>query len=232
MDLQNIHAQMESDLAWRQDEVRFLHNQLFNIKDEDNKRRFRKSLIVMLYSHYEGFCRFALSVYAEAINGERLVCRDVTDAVVAASLVDVFSAFNNLSRKDQFFNRDLPDDASLHRFARQINLIKELDNVWSRVAVIPRDKIVNTESNLKPVVLKKILFQLGLPVDLIAQYEGSIHRLLNFRNNIAHGSPVSGIEEGDFDTIFADITRIMSDLIRELMRYLTSQSYRREGVNA
>jgi HEPN superfamily RiboL-PSP-like protein len=43
------------------------------------------------------------------------------------------------------------------------------------------------ESNLKPVVLRKILFRLGFPPETFASHEGTIHRLVNRRNNIAHG---------------------------------------------
>ena len=65
MDLDDVIAQIEEELTWRMDELRFLRNQLANIPDEKNKKRYRKTLIVMLYSYYEGFSKSAFQGASE-----------------------------------------------------------------------------------------------------------------------------------------------------------------------
>jgi len=71
MDLADIRAQLESELTWRQNEMRLLHNQLEFIEKYEEKKRYRKSLVVMLYSHYEGFCKTAFLIQREC-GGSRI----------------------------------------------------------------------------------------------------------------------------------------------------------------
>ena len=55
-ELENIRTQLEGELKWRLDEIHFLHNQQNHISNEKDQNCYRKALVVMLYSHFEGFC--------------------------------------------------------------------------------------------------------------------------------------------------------------------------------
>ena len=72
MNLLDIRAQIEEEITWRSDEIRFLKNQLSNIQKETEKEKYRKSLVVMLYSHYEGFSKTIFQIYINEINPEFL----------------------------------------------------------------------------------------------------------------------------------------------------------------
>ena len=50
---------MEIELAWRQEEIAFFKNQL-NYVTEDKKGKYRKSLVLILYSHFEGYTKICL----------------------------------------------------------------------------------------------------------------------------------------------------------------------------
>src|SRR5258705_2255053 len=195
MNLDDIRAEIELDLTWRQNEIRFLRNQLAYISSEHDKDRYRKSLVVMLYSHYEGFCKTALSIYADAINKEDIKCIDAHECLVAAALADTFKDFENPNKKSKIFINILPDDSQLHRFARQAELIERLDSIWQQVIRLPTDIVVDMESNLTPIILKKVLYRLGFPHDVFKDNEGKVHLLLNRRNNVAHGIRKDGISE-------------------------------------
>ncbi len=228
MNLEKIHVQLEDELTWRQDEIQFLHNQLSYIKKEEDKKRYRKVLVVMLYSHFEGFCKTAFSIYANAINQENLTCSHVTDQIIASSLAIVFRDFENTNKKSSLFKNDLPDDRTIHRFARQVELINNLNAIWARRVNIPIDDVVDTEANLKPSVMRKILYRLGLPYDAFNENEGKLHSLLNYRNKIAHGSSKDGLEEKIYEEIQASTLGIMSSTIKMIMNALSKTNYLRK----
>jgi hypothetical protein len=229
MDLADIRAQLEIELTWRQNEMRLLHNQLAFIKIDEEKKRYRKSLVVMLYSHYEGFCKTAFSIYINAINKERCKCLEMNEFIVTATFADIFTALEIPNSKCKIFKPKLPDDAKLHRFCRQVNFISGLNNFLNKEAKIPED-VIDTESNLKREVMRKILFRLGFPYDAFKKHEDQIKDLLETRNNIAHGAFVSGIEEDLYQKFEKSSYEIMSELMDLLMQALINKEYLRAPI--
>lgn len=67
MNADEFRATLETDLAWRQEEIAFFKNQLNYISD-NNKNRYRKSLVLILYSHLEGYIKLSLQTYIQYIN--------------------------------------------------------------------------------------------------------------------------------------------------------------------
>lgn len=230
MNLEEVRAQLENELTWRQDEIRFLHNQLSYIKKEEEKKRYRKALVVMLYSHFEGFCKAALAIYANTINQENLTCSLVNDQIIAASLATVFRDFENTDKKSNLFRKDLPDDRTIHRFARQAELIGILKDIWPLRVSIPVDEVVDTEANLKPSIMRKMLYRLGLPHDAFNDNEGKIHLLLKYRNNIAHGTAKDGLDERTYEEIQIATIEIMSSLVKLIMNTLGDTKYLRTNT--
>lgn len=230
MNLEKIYVQLEEELTWRQDEMQFLHNQLSYITKEEDKKCYRKALVVMLYSHFEGFCKAAFSIYANAINQESLTCSHVIDPIIASSLATVFRDFENTNKKSSLFKNDLPEDRTIHRFSRQIELINNLNTIWAQRVNIPINDVVDTEANLKPSVMRKILYRLGLPHDAFNENEGKIHSLLNYRNKIAHGSAKDGLDEKVYEEIQTSTLGIMSSTIKMIMNALSETNYLRKNA--
>jgi hypothetical protein len=224
MNLSDIRAQLEMELTWRQNEMRLLHNQLAFIEKDEEKNRYRKSLVVMLYSHYEGFCKTAFLIYINSVNKERLKCLEMNDYIVTANFAEIFIALEVPNAKCKIFKPKLPEDTKLHRFCRQVNFISELNNFLSKQVNIPED-VIDTESNLKREVMRKILFRLGLPYDAFKKHEDQIKDLLEARNQIAHGKFVSGIEEAAYQKFEISSYEIMSELKELLMLALINQAY-------
>src|SRR5437763_7460 len=109
LDAAGVRAELEYERTWRLDELRFLENLVSLIEFEDDRRRLRKALVVMLYSHYEGFCKVALLIYLHAVNRAGLKCADVNDALAAAALAPLFDMVVS-GGKHSLFRRSLPDD--------------------------------------------------------------------------------------------------------------------------
>ena len=210
-DLAAFRAQLEEEFAWRVEEIVFFQNQCERLDSEIQKEQFRRALVLLLYSNFEGYCKFALSLYVAAINSEGIQCKDADYSIVAATLSDVFSTLRNGSKKAQEFRNDAPDDTKLHRFARDREFVERAVEIMAKKVAIP-DSAVDTESNLNPVVLRKNLYRLGLPHDQFAFMDGDINQLLNLRNKIAHGESKQGIPEKLYGQLRDAAFRVMSGI--------------------
>jgi hypothetical protein len=141
---------------------------------------------------------------------------EVVPHIGAASLAEVFSALRDPNRKCAEFARQLPNDTALHRFARDREFVEVAWKVAQRSVQIDAEEVVDTESNLKPVVLKKILFRLGLDPDLAQPWEGAIHLLLNRRNDVAHGTARAGLEEKDYGKLEQAVSLVVDGIVKAI----------------
>lgn len=226
MQLEEIRTEMEEELTWRSKEIVFLQNVMNNITKEEEREKYRKSLIVMLYSHFEGFCKTCLLIYVKAINDLGIIRKQANDSLVASSMEGVFNGYDDLDRKCKIFRRKLPDDSKLHRFYRRTDLILQFNEFLEEKLVI-EDNVINTESNLHYIILKKNLFKLGIDSQDFDKYESSIESLVNKRNSIAHGSEKFGITKDEYTKIYNDIKEIMNNIIKILMNNLQDESFKK-----
>jgi hypothetical protein len=215
MNLADLLAQLESEKCWRQDEIRFFQNRGASLLRAEEQDQYRRAVVLVLYAHFEGFCKFALELYRNAINSEQIECRSANYAIVAASMANVFRDLRSPDSKCKEFKNALPDDAKLHRFARDREFVERTTAFGSTVVDIP-DDVVDTESNLKPVVLRKNLYRLGLTHDQFSPYEGKINKLIQIRNSIAHGESASGVSSHAYE----DLRRVVFEIMDEVSRHV------------
>jgi len=224
MNVADFRAQLEDELAWRIEEVLFFQNQCAVLEQDEQRDKFRRALVLLLYSNFEGFCKFSLNLYVTAINQEGIDCKDANYAIAAASLSDVFVTLRNGDKKAPEFINVSPDDTKLHRFARDREFIERAFDLMARKVNIP-DKVVDTESNLKPVVLRKNLYRLGLPHDQFSSLEPGIEQLLNLRNKIAHGESKQGIPEKLYEQLRTSAFHIMNGVASGLTEAISEKWY-------
>lgn len=227
MNLADIRAELEDELEWRLEELRFFKNQLADMRTKDQRDRHRRALVVMLYSHFEGFWKAAFSIYVKAINAELILCKDATHSLVAASLFDLLAGLSDHQKKHPFFRSKVPEDTKLHQLHRQIEFLSRLPDMEATKVDIPIDKVVDPESNLKPDVIRKNLIRLGFQHDMFQRHEGTVHQLLNKRNAVAHGSTRQGVEEDDYNKLEAAVLNIMDDVVKLLFESLRRRVYLR-----
>lgn len=224
MNLSDFRAELEAELTWRQDEIRFFRNQLSNFLKEEEQDKFRRALILILYAHFEGFCKFALTAYTKAVNDFGIACIDANPFIASASLYDVFQSLMNFDKKCLIFKNELPDDTKLHRAAREKDFLVQFNDFFKRKVTIP-EGVVDTESNLKPNVLRKNLFRLGFKHDFFENEEGHISNLLSRRNNISHGADRDGVTQESYTKIESAIIQIMNQMIVFVMDALKDKAY-------
>lgn len=225
-DISDILAQIEAEQTWRYDEIRFFQNQSTNVP-LDKQDQFRRVLILLLYAHFEGFCKFALTLYVNNVNAANIKCGQANPAIAAASLADLFKNLRNPDKKCAEFQRSLPDDTELHQFARHREFIEQSTRFEDRPVNIP-ETLVDSESNLKPIVLRKNLYRLGFPHEQLRHVEGDINKLLNYRNKIAHGESTAGINSEDYLTLRTAAFKIMDEVKRLVVEAIQNRYYLRQ----
>lgn len=225
MNLLAIRTELEDERTWRREEIRFLMNRLADLDTSDDRDRYRRAVLLLLYAHFEGFCKTALLIFVRAVNNEALSCDAVKPALIAATCLPILRSLADPNSKSDFFRRGAPNDEKLHFTWRSQEFLKRLGEVLAMPVDIP-DEAVDTESNLWPIVLRKNLFRLGFEHDRLIEHEGTIHNLVNRRNDIAHGLQRTGISEGDFDKLQKAVYQVMDDVMAMVIDSLSKESFR------
>lgn len=215
MSAAEARSEIEEDRSWRSEEVRLLRNQLSSLS-EDKKGVLRRSLVIMVYAHLEGFCRRALEIYVARINDLELTVGQVEWNLAAASLSETFDKLHNKDLKCKVFKRALPDDAKLHRFARDRDFLEAIGEFEKSVVRIDSECVVDAESNLKPAVLRKMLYRIGLDHSIVDSWSALLNRLIGKRNNIAHGASRAPVSHDDYE-VFEYTADAVMDAITTLV---------------
>lgn len=228
MNIAQVRAEIERDRAWRQDELRFFQNCAARFETKEEQQQFNRAVILLLYAHFEGFCKFAFTLYINEVNKIQLVCATANYSLAASSLSDLFRALRDPTKKCAEFKTALPDDSKLHLFAREKEFVERAADLMQRRLSIP-EEIIDTESNLRPVVLRKNLFRLGFKHDQFEPFEGDIHLLLEYRNKIAHGAAQDGIKQDTYEKLRNATDAIMNQLTLDIMDAIQSKAYLRSS---
>lgn len=225
IDLAAVRSEIELEREWREAEIRFLKNRIAEIRAMKDQDVARKALVVMLYAHFEGLTKALFTIYVNALNGLGIAISSAHSALAAAALADLFKALRNPDSKCKVFARALPQDAKLHRYARDREFLERTADFGIRTLTIDPDVVVDTESNLKPVVLRKIIYQLGLDPDVVEPWEGTVNQLLKRRNDVAHGTARDGIGTKDYDALEKAVKEVVDALVAALTTALRKQAY-------
>lgn len=221
----DVFRQIESDRSVRESEIRLVGNIARRTPNETERNMLFRTSVLLTYSHLEGFCRFALSAYLSAINAMSLSSKDASLAIVAASMSEIFAALRHPQTKHEFFGNALPDDTKLHLVAREREFIENFQAAMLRPVKLP-DDLIDTESNLKPIVLMKNLFKLGLDYKLVEPHRATVNKLLGVRNAIAHGDSLKVPKEEEIDDYVATTFGVMSFVQREVYTALKEGTFR------
>ena len=160
--------EIEKDLDWRVAEMATLK---LLIQRSSTNSRTKQVLLraawALLYAHYEGFCKFALSVYYDALVTTEVKICDLPDTTQAYALSLKIKQMRNLPPLDFLM------------------AIKNFDVETLRAeASFPT---VDTKSNLMPSLLKELIVDADLPLYEIDLHSQVLATLVRRRNKIAHG---------------------------------------------
>ena len=218
------------EYRWRKAEILFFEDQMKRFSKSTagmiERDKYRKSLILVLYSHFEGYCKFMFQLYIDAINRERIKCKFASHQIVAATLDIEFKDLINPKKKSRVFPKVLTVEDALHPFARRAEFLEEIGNFMEKVVIIP-DDVIDLESNLKPIVIRKNLYKLGLSHELFDSLEGEVSQLLTIRNGIAHGNFLQGVPQNRYKNVRTACFDIMNTLRIKILDALKSDEFKR-----
>ena len=160
--------EIENDLDWREAEMAVFRVLLADsdLSDKTKKVLFRAAW-ALLYAHYEGFCKFALTVYYDRVKASGKACKDLAISTQAFALTNQIKAIRNLPPKDLL-----------------VQITNFEDEILSNSIEFPD---VDTESNLWPNVLKNLLENADISIDTLTQNHRTLSTLVSRRNKISHG---------------------------------------------
>lgn len=159
---------ISKDLDWRESEIAGMRVLLSSTAISEGQRKgLLRAAWAMLYAHYEGFCKEALTIFFDAISHSGVACSD------------------------------LPHTTKLYALAQQLRLLRQMPNPDFLAAIVdfspyhlgalPSFPEVNTQSNLWPNVLIDLLMSADLSTNKVEEYQLKLKTLVSRRNDIAHG---------------------------------------------
>ncbi|MES2566992.1 MAG: MAE_28990/MAE_18760 family HEPN-like nuclease [Bacteroidota bacterium] len=209
---------VSEDWTWRKREISTL---ILLAEKMDEEEVVLKSIILLLYAHWEGYIKKCSKIYLKFIADSGAKFNDLTENFKAVALKGVTKVC--LESKDSLTLQN--ELTYIKKFSKieshTLNYYVELD--------IDNEKdagIIDTQQNLSPAVFKNILEIIGLNYkshyELKEKYIDLY--LLSNRNSIGHGNKFKATEVGPFtleiqtikelrDVIFSIIENFRDELI-------------------
>jgi len=166
--------EIDDDLTWRENELLYLKKIAFDTKDDKAKSVIiLRSLWIMLYAHYEGFCKFVWDIYLDHIECANVKNKDLSKSIMMISLSKIL----NKHRKGM-------TNESLCEFS-DIQYPEYLE----KCAIFSDENKLSTNSNLYPNVIKENSQKLEISLSSLDEkgIKTNIKALVQRRNDIAHG---------------------------------------------
>ncbi|MGR5050883.1 MAE_28990/MAE_18760 family HEPN-like nuclease [Photobacterium damselae] len=178
--LEKFHEKLDNDLGWRKIEI----THLLSLETEENSTVIIKSLLLLLYSHWEGFIKNASKEYLKYISDKKIKLHDLTFNFEAISLKGRYKELS-LSNESLTLNNEIKFLEDLYNTS--------IFHIDKGVFKSETDKsIINTKDNLNLDTYKNILNIIGFgEISHLDDREEYISEtLLLNRNTIAHGNKI------------------------------------------
>ncbi|MFE0034320.1 MAE_28990/MAE_18760 family HEPN-like nuclease [[Kitasatospora] papulosa] len=222
-DALTIRATLEGEITWRRDEVRRLRNlQTLQISGQ-SRESLRRALLVMLYAHLEGYAKFALEQYAEAINRAGLTVRQGRKELGAACLAEKFKTYRSPESSDPLD----PAGGRARQILKDAEFLEDLLGMQSTPISLNVDHVTSADSNLSPAVLRRNLAMLALDDSGVHRFTSALEGLLKLRNNIAHGERLNLPSDQSFEKLEGRIFGLCDSLTLLVYHSVRDEQYKR-----
>lgn len=210
---------IDRELSWRKKELTQLKF-IVSSASPENENTVLRSSIVLLYAHWEGFVKMALTFYLKHIVDQQLHCNELKPNFYAMSLLSEFEKYKTTKKVKHY--------------------ISLTQTVFSGINSIPRiqyDKIIDTKSNLNSELFKELMELMDLDPSIHDTSFNLIDKdLLDPRNGIAHGEN-RRLDKTAYLNIHKRIVQIMDGLARQIgsaaveKKYIKSSEVENETSN-
>lgn len=203
--------ELTRDLVWREAEMAVLRKSLtLTVSGTPQEQSLLRANVAIVYAHYEGFCKFALNTYIDALKKLHLRRRDLSWGIATYSMRNFHDLLREKNSQIEFFT----------------TLFKEFDSELDKIAEYESPPEI---SNLWPDLLISWLDKLGLGYSIIEEHQAVLHSLVDNRNKIAHGKRLTIAKRSDFDKYFEVATSAMHEVAIEISNSLETKKYKRHS---
>ncbi|MGE7795878.1 MAE_28990/MAE_18760 family HEPN-like nuclease [Lysinibacillus fusiformis] len=195
--LEKLEDTIDNDFAWRKKELETIRIELKSATGLKKKTLIRSG-VTLLYAHWEGFIRNISNYYLIYICFKKIPVKYLKTNFI------IFKYYNEINTIKNGKSQTLQIDFinKLYAEEHEVFFVKYRDEEGKR--------FINTNSNLNYKLFKQIIEILGLE-NRYSTYENLIdHKLLSYRNEIAHGE-FDKYDSYDFEEIYKSMIIIMED---------------------
>lgn len=196
-----FHDQIDKDLAWRKKEI----SDLFLLAQKEMNDVLLKSLVLLIYAHWEGFIKKSLKTYLKYISDQKIELSQLEKNFHAVfmknnikQLVQASDAFS-IEEELKFLSKS---SIGTKKFKIKIDMRNDKGS-----------SVINTESNLTEKTLQRFYKIVGLNYKKSLankkQYIDSC--LLKNRHIIAHGDLIE--EDDEFSLTIEDIKELKETVL-------------------
>lgn len=212
MELDDFRAQLENDLVWRRSELSVLKSVARTAPDQTTQDTVVKTLILMLYASFEGFCKFGLKLYLEYVMAVLPSNRDLRHHLQALSVFPSVKSLWKVGEKDPELARLPPFLSNQHTWERE--LFRVNPDEWIR------------SGNLNAKELSRLLVMVGIDPSVVVSYEPSLHNLLARRTVIAHGEAGQRpLTLADYLHLETEVYQAQGDILRSIYSAASDWSF-------
>ena len=208
---EELHARLDNELAWRKHELTYIKS-LIDTSDRSVGRCNLRIGSAFLYAHWEGYIKFAARHYVTFLKNQNLKYSDLSDNFVTLALKTDFISCQQSRR-------------SINHHA----IVNKILNNFNDSACIPsEDTAIEAESNMNYMVLRNIVFSIGLDLSKYELKKQLIDRtLVDTRNHITHGEE-RGIDKESYDMLHDTIISLLDDFHMQILNAVQNKSYLRK----
>lgn len=198
-----------TDMDWRLGELGVLKSIPYRYHmNEGHVDMLRRYLVPAIYGLWEGFVKNTMMVYIGEINKASVMA----DALSMNTLLYSTKVDENL-RLTTIRDKRPVQEKFIKNFRRFIS---------SPICIKP---LVDTESNVNLDVANKLLGAFNIEMLPNDKYGGRLHKLLNFRNAIAHGDNSISVKDEEIAEFSQLIVELMAEIATRVENGLAIKSY-------
>ena len=202
---------LQQDLGWRKKEL----SELFMImKTSESKDVVIKSMVLLLYAHWEGYIKRSSKLYLRYINEEKIATKELTLNFHAIILKEyarkcIEEDSKNLAQELSFLNAQHKVEDK--KFKCRVDVDNDMD-----------ESIIDTGHNLNSKILKAIIEIVGIKYnDAMKKRSTYIDAvLLKNRNSIGHAGKMARAESSEIEITFDEVS-ILKDFVVMMLDYYT-----------
>ncbi len=195
---------LDEDLGWRKKEI----SELFGLCQSQDIEVLRKSTLLMIYSHWEGFIKNAAKSYLSHVSDLKIKLGMLT---INYRTIDIKGVISSCSQSQDTLT--LSNELMfMKNYAKHDSKNFTLDKKY----LLEKNKsLINTHDNLSPSVFTNFCCILGLSEkDAIASKKNYLDEsFLGNRNSISHGSKITFDEDSEFDLSISSIERLKNIIL-------------------